>query len=302
MNLNSNWKHLKNRSGIYKITSPTGRIYIGQSIELYNRLHQHKLAPKQKIHSSEISKAIKEFGLDKMDLEILWECERPSDDSEISKKLDELEVEYINQFNSFKNGYNRTSGGKGDYTSYKDEKNSFYKLKDKYPTFEELLSYVYEYGIENTAEKYNLDVDWIQKKLDNKKVEWRTRNISNLIKKSKENPAVMELIGKHYEYLRKRCIWVDEDEDTFNDTVLKITYNYNPEIDFAQQFIHQFNLEKRYKYDEKKLNSYLYQKLDDKPDFDIEDIIEEDNKSTNNVFSKEDIQEFIEYANHRSKH
>ena len=39
-----------------------------------------------------------------------------------------------------------------------------------------------------------------------------------------------------------RLVKTVEDEDTFNDAFLKLTYCYNPEEDFIKQYTYQFNL------------------------------------------------------------
>ena len=39
--ITSNLKELRNKSGIYKFTFPSGKVYIGQSIDLYKRINQH---------------------------------------------------------------------------------------------------------------------------------------------------------------------------------------------------------------------------------------------------------------------
>jgi len=89
--------------GIYKITSPTGKIYIGQSVDIINRFRQYKLGhSKQQV---KLFNSLKKYGVENHKFEIVEECDR--------KYLNEKEIFYISKFNSFnsQNGLNLRSGG-----------------------------------------------------------------------------------------------------------------------------------------------------------------------------------------------
>jgi group I intron endonuclease len=92
---------------IYKITSPTGRIYIGKTTRLKDRISYYRNNNKggQKILDSSIEK----YGWDQHVFEIITEA--PVD------QLSELEIKYIKEFNTFHydnpNGMNLTKGGEG---------------------------------------------------------------------------------------------------------------------------------------------------------------------------------------------
>lgn len=61
-------------SGIYKITSPSNKVYIGQSVNLYERLKSYfepKSAPNQKILKYSLNK----YGINAHKIEILEECD-----------------------------------------------------------------------------------------------------------------------------------------------------------------------------------------------------------------------------------
>ena len=59
--------------GIYKITSPSGKIYIGQSIDIEKRFKQYKyLKCKGQII---LHRSLKKYGVDKHKFEVLCECE-----------------------------------------------------------------------------------------------------------------------------------------------------------------------------------------------------------------------------------
>lgn len=88
------------------------------------------------------------------------------------------------------------------------------------------------------------------------------------INKAIPNSEVNRLLQLHYKYLHSRLVKSDKDEAVFNDTYLKLTYNYNPSKDFIEQYIYYFNLLKgAYYRDDKVANYYVelvevYDKVD----------------------------------------
>ena len=61
------------------------------------------------------------------------------------------------------------------------------------------------------------------------------------IQKASYNPEVNTLMGWHYQKLYNTLVVSKADEDIFNDAYLKITYKYNPDEDFMEQFKWLFN-------------------------------------------------------------
>lgn len=92
--------------GIYCIRNKeSNKCYIGQALDIRRRVYQHLKCDKYIIH-----KALIKYGLLNFDFYIL-ECgiER--------QNLNDREVYWIEQFDSFKNGYNSTKGGTCQYFS-----------------------------------------------------------------------------------------------------------------------------------------------------------------------------------------
>lgn len=86
------------------------------------------------------------------------------------------------------------------------------------------------------------------------------------------NEAVSQQLIKHYQYLHNLLVQVEGDDDIFNDTYLKLTYNYQPDKDFKEQFIYYFNLLKGAYYRDDKVAGY-YLTLDaaaDKAEYPVE--------------------------------
>lgn len=89
--------------GIYKITSPTGRIYIGQSIDIEKRRKMYvnnHCKKQQKLHAS-----LCKYGFKEHDFEIIEEC-----DWDLLNEREEYWIEFYGTFNSDL-GLNLSSGG-----------------------------------------------------------------------------------------------------------------------------------------------------------------------------------------------
>jgi group I intron endonuclease len=94
---------------IYKVVSPSGKVYIGQTIKtLSKRKTQHYSRAFNKNYvdyNYKIARAIRKYN-DSLEWFILYE-NVPIDN------LDELEMKEIEKHNSFNSGYNGTKGGDG---------------------------------------------------------------------------------------------------------------------------------------------------------------------------------------------
>ena len=91
--------------GIYMITNTiTNKKYIGQSIDIEKRWRTHKKKSTWKSQPNNyLYRAMNKYGIDKFKFEILCECNED--------ELNDLEIEYIKQYDTFENGYNETPGG-----------------------------------------------------------------------------------------------------------------------------------------------------------------------------------------------
>lgn len=82
--------------GIYKITSPSNRIYIGQSIKIEDRIKSYKnLKCKEQ---PKLYKSLLKYGFENHKIEVLIECNE--------SKLNELERHYQEEYDSIENGLN----------------------------------------------------------------------------------------------------------------------------------------------------------------------------------------------------
>lgn len=103
-----NIEKLPNTSGIYMVVNLINdKKYIGQSKNIKKRFQSHHLIDYKNEnncnYNTKFYQAIRKYGIDNFEVVILKLCEE--------KELDDLEIKYIKEFDTFKNGYNSTEGG-----------------------------------------------------------------------------------------------------------------------------------------------------------------------------------------------
>ena len=102
---------------IYKYTSPSGKSYIGQTVNPERRHNEHK---RMKGRESAFHRAIKKYGFDNFKYEVLVTIDL-EDKQELKQKLDYFEQFYIRKYHTFENGYNLTLGGGGSLSCFHTE-------------------------------------------------------------------------------------------------------------------------------------------------------------------------------------
>jgi len=98
---------------IYKYTSPSGKIYIGQTVSSNNRKNSHKHITSKT--NTKFGNAIKKYGIDNLEYEEIYKTKDITlcDKDKLKTILDKLEIAYISYYDSYSNGYNCTLGGGG---------------------------------------------------------------------------------------------------------------------------------------------------------------------------------------------
>lgn len=94
---------------IYKITNPLGKIYIGQTKNYTQRLYNYSNPNSNQI-GRKLYNSIKKYSWEQHKVEVIQILENSPD---VQGILDNLEIYYIEIFNSVKKGLNLTYGGNG---------------------------------------------------------------------------------------------------------------------------------------------------------------------------------------------
>ena len=121
--------------GVYKITNTVNeKSYIGISVDIENRWSQHKNPYNWKRESKKILyKAIQKYGLENFKFEVLEECFN-------TEELGDKEKYYIELYDTYKNGYNGTTGGEdnqGDcHPGHKLNKEDVIDIRTRYKNLE----------------------------------------------------------------------------------------------------------------------------------------------------------------------
>lgn len=151
-------KNIKPIPGIYCIKNNIdSKCYIGQSINVKKRLQHHLSRSTQDRYDNPIYRAFKKYGIENFSVNIV-EYVDTKDFTYAKKRLDELEVKYIKQYNSYgKNGYNQTLGGDGGILGYKFTDNQRKQVSiNSRIAMEDKLKTVYMYNI-----KHNYYQTWM---------------------------------------------------------------------------------------------------------------------------------------------
>ena len=91
------------------------KVYIGQSINIDKRHKEHKhnhLNGNYCNYNSKFYRALRKYGFDNFEISVLEECSR--------EELNTKEVEYIKQYDSYRNGYNSTVGGEDNPSNHRE--------------------------------------------------------------------------------------------------------------------------------------------------------------------------------------
>lgn len=84
--------------GIYKITSPSGKIYIGQSVDLKRRIARYKSNLNASKGQTKLNRSFAKYGIDAHKFEIIELC--------LEKYLNNMERYYQDKYKSVENGLN----------------------------------------------------------------------------------------------------------------------------------------------------------------------------------------------------
>lgn len=113
---------------IYKyVNKINGKVYIGQTVNEVQRKNEHRCHSKTRRHTqSAFYNAIDKYGWDNFEYTVLDTVEGDTKE-EVKFKLNLLEVKYIQEYDSYNNGYNNTLGG--DHVGHRSKAILEYDMK-----------------------------------------------------------------------------------------------------------------------------------------------------------------------------
>jgi group I intron endonuclease len=111
-------------SGVYKLTSPSGKVYIGQSCNIRRRLSEHAYMAKK--GTSKIYSSIKKYGIENHYVEILFI-------SDVLEEKNRMEQFFINFYNSINDGLNLIDviGMRKSFTGKKHTEAEVQRIKER---------------------------------------------------------------------------------------------------------------------------------------------------------------------------
>lgn len=112
------------QSGVYKITSPSGKIYIGQSLNVARRMIEHKYNSKSK--NLKLYNSFREYGIKNHIVEIIFL-------SKDKEEMNKMESFYIKKFDTVENGLNHIDilNNIGSFSGKKHTEENVLKIKER---------------------------------------------------------------------------------------------------------------------------------------------------------------------------
>jgi group I intron endonuclease len=101
--------------GIYKITNPKGKMYVGQSRDIEHRFYYYRLSSEWIKEQRKLYNSLKKYGYENHVFEIIEECSEET--------INEKEIYWINFYNSVIEGLNLKYGGIGGRHSKETKQN-----------------------------------------------------------------------------------------------------------------------------------------------------------------------------------
>lgn len=120
-------------AGIYKITSPSGKIYIGQSSNIKRRMIEHKY--RAKIKNLKLYSSIRKYGFENHKIEILF----LSNDKYEKNKMESIFIRYYDTINNGLNHINEDANING-FKGKKHTIENVNKIKERMKGFKPNLA------------------------------------------------------------------------------------------------------------------------------------------------------------------
>lgn len=217
--------------GIYCIENIINhKKYIGQSIDIEERWERHKRDAfyiNSKTYDYPLYRSIRKHGLQNFNFYILELCD--------ITKLNELEMKYIQEFDTFNNGYNLTLGGDGTFK---------YKWKDILDEYQQQ-----PISIRKIAEKYDIPPTTLRAALlrnnikiwysKNEEVEKEFIEIYDRVKSIREVSRITGRTTKYISRVLKENGYIIKQEKSILVYDLR-TGNFIEKLNNSQNFVNKY--------------------------------------------------------------
>lgn len=142
--------------GIYKIENLINhKVYIGQSKNIAQRWKEHRYCiSSNKNEKYPLYKAIHKYGIENFEFSVLQECK--------IEQLNELEIYWINKYNSFKEGYNQNNGRDGNTHPLKLSEQQVLEIYERLKGEESMEDIAKSYGVTHPViSNINTGILWV---------------------------------------------------------------------------------------------------------------------------------------------
>lgn len=175
--------------GIYKITSPSNKIYIGQTVNFSKRLsayknHKCKMQPK-------LFNSLEKYGFENHTIELIKEC--------TIEDLNYFERYYQEYYNSVLDGLNLRYTGTTDKSGYMSEESKS-KMSESWgnrePHYEHLKEYYFKVGqkhLESTKEKISKSLKGKKKSPEHIAKLWQNQKGAKMPKRGEETKKLQSI-------------------------------------------------------------------------------------------------------------
>ena len=221
--------------GIYKIENLVNhKIYIGQSVNIEERLKEHKRIAFRKnrpTYNYPLYKDIRIYGVENFMFDILIQCKK--------EDLNSLEKDFIIKYNSFKNGYNQTPGG--DSTAYGNLSNrhilnedDVYNIRMRYNNKEPRWLVYQDYKNHIPIDTFvhiwkGVTWKWCHPEVfTDENIEWHKRNLGDLslVQATKLSEADVKEIRKEKKLDKKRKLVYNNYKDKISESAFNAIWYY----------------------------------------------------------------------------
>lgn len=197
-------------SGIYKFTNKYNRkVYIGKANDIYSRYKEHLYNIKRKRIKSYFVNALRKYGKEGFDFEVIMECPK--------QNLDYWEKFYIKYYcsNNPQFGYNMTSGGDGGSPTEETREKIRISTEGKHATFGMLGKHQSEYQKQTVKDRLTGR-------------QFTEEHKQNLRKPKKDTSNMYKHTGDHWYHLNEINVLIKPDKITYYESLGYIPGRYIP--------------------------------------------------------------------------